>query len=336
VRLLAVTAAVLALATPPAVSAQERGTHVLIVSGIGGEKQYQEAFFEWGRRMATAVVTKYGVPRERVIFLNEAPERDAISSGKSTRDVIEQAFTNIDAQAGGDDLVFILLIGHGSFQNGESRLSLPGPDLSAADFARLVKGLGSRRIVLANVSSASGEFVKAISGPNRIIITSTKSGMERDESRFGRFFVDAFAADGADTDKDGAVSMLEAFEYARTETARSYESERTLLTEHAVFDDDGDGNGSAKAEQGKDGALARATFLGTAAVVAGAEAPANASPALRALYQQKRAIEKQIEALKAIKDTMDPTRYEQELEKLLVDLATRNQEIRRMERGSTP
>jgi hypothetical protein len=157
--------------------------------------------------------------------------------------------------------------------------------------------------------------------------------MERDEARFGGFFVDAFAADGADSDKDGAVSMLEAFDYARRETVRSYETEKTLMTEHAVFDDNGDATGSAEAVAGKDGALARATFLGTAAVVAGAEAPAGASPELRALYAARRDIEKRVEALRALKDTMDPVRYEQELEALLVELALKNQEIRRMEGG---
>jgi hypothetical protein len=129
--------------------------------------------------------------------------------------------------------------------------------------------------------------------------------------------------------------MLEAFLYARQETVRSYETEQTLLTEHAVFDDNGDGTGSADVVAGKDGALARATFLGMAAVVAGNEAPANASPALKALYAQKRDIEQQIEALKAMKANMDPVKYEQELERLVTDLALKQQEIRRMERGGT-
>jgi len=324
--------AALLLAAPA--RAQDRASHVIIIGGIGGEPQYQQAFLDWGTRMAKASIEKYGVPGENVIFLAEhAGASSPLIDGRSTKEAVQQAFRDVGARAGADDLVFILLIGHGTFLNGESRINLPGPDLSAQDFAALVQSLGSRRVVLANVSSASGEFVKAISGPNRIVITATKSGMERDQARFGRFFVDAFASDGADTDKDGAVSMLEAFLYARQETVRSYEAEQTLLTEHAVFDDNGDGAGSAEAAAGKDGALARVTFLGMAAVVAGTEAPANASPALKALYAQKREIEQQIEALKAMKANMDAARYEQELERLVTDLALKQQEIRRMERG---
>jgi hypothetical protein len=323
-----------ALVTPA--SAQDRASHVIIIGGIGGEPEYQQAFLDWGTRMAKASIEKFGVPRQNVTFLTEKPGPDApLVSGSSSKAAVEQAFRDVAARAGSDDLVFILLIGHGTFLNGESRINLPGPDLSAPDFAALVKSLGSRRVVLANVASASGEFVKAISGPNRIVIAATKSGMERDQARFGKYFVDAFASDGADTDKDGAVSMLEAFLYARQETVRSYEAEQTLLTEHAVFDDNGDGVGSAEAAAGKDGVLARVTFLGTAAVAAGTEAPANASPALKALYEQKRAIEKQIDALKAIKDTMDPEKYAQELERLVTDLALKQQEIRKLEGGGT-
>ncbi len=185
-----------------------------------------------------------------------------------------------------------------------------------------------------NAASASGEFLKAISGPNRVVITSTRSGNERNLSKFGGWFVAAFAEDVADTDKDGAVSMAEAFEYARIETQRSYESSQTLLTEHAVLDDNGDGVGSREVTpESQDGALARATFLGRGAVVAGVEAPPDASPALRALYDQKRKIEQAIADLRAVKDTMDPERYEAELERLLIDLALKNQEIRRMEGG---
>jgi hypothetical protein len=186
------------------------------------------------------------------------------------------------------------------------------------------------------VASASGEFVKSISGPNRIVITSTKSGMERNEARFGGYFVEAFASDGADADKDGAVSMLEAFDYARREVIRSYETDKALLTEHAVIDDDGDGKGTSEiTESATDGALAKATFIGSGAVLAGAEAPQGASPALRALYEQKKQIEKRITDLRALKPTMEAARYEAEMETLLVELAEKSQEIRRLEGGGT-
>ncbi len=330
-RRLSLAALVLALPLTP-LRAQETATHVIIVSGIGGEPQYQTEFLAWGLSMAKAAVERWGVPKSDVTFLAEQPEAaPGYVTGRSTKENVEQAFTQVAANAGPNDLVFVLLIGHGSFLNGTARINLPGPDLAAADFAQLVDKLGSRRVVLVNTASSSGEFLKAISGPNRIVITSTKSGMERNESRFARYFVQAFAEDGADTDKDGAVSMLEAFQFARREVQRSYEAQQALLTEHAVFDDNGDGRGSVDAAAGGDGATARLTFLGRGAVVAGAEAPEGASPQLRALYEQKRDLEHRIDALKAAKATMDPDAYQKQLEDLLLDLAQKSEEIRKLE-----
>lgn len=333
--LLAPVFATAAAAASPA--AAQQNTHVIIVSGIGGEPKYQQTFFEWGAAMAKAAAERYAVPKENIAFLAERPEMDAqLATGRSTKEEVEKAIAAVAGRASPDALVFLLLIGHGSYQGGESRINLPGPDLTAQDFAKLLDTLAPRRVVFVNVASASGEFVKAVSGPNRVVITATKSGMERDHAQFGKFFVAALTSDGADTDKDGAVSMLEAFEYAKLETARAYEQDRALQTEHAVFDDNGDGMGSTAAADGQDGKLARLTFLGSAAVVAGTEAPPGASPALRKLYDEKREIEKRIDALRALKETMEQARYEQELEKLLIELALKQQEIRRLEGGGSP
>jgi hypothetical protein len=230
--------------------------------------------------------------------------------------------------------VLIVLFGHGSYQSGESRLSMPGPDLTAQDFAVQLGRLQNQKVVFANTTSASGEFVKALSGPGRVIVTATRSGNERNATNFGEHFAAAFANDVADTDKDGAVSVLEAFSYARTETNRQYEQDKRIPTEHAVLDDNGDQKGTDEPDrETDDGALAQATFIGQAAVVAGAAPPENASPALRALYAERKAIEDKLAALRALKDSMAAAEYEKQLEDLLVELALKNQEIRRMEGG---
>ncbi|MCI0433429.1 MAG: C13 family peptidase [Gemmatimonadetes bacterium] len=318
------------LAAMPA--AAQQATHVLIVTGLGGDPAYSERINRWGTRMYDAAVERFAVPRDQVVWLAEKPDIDpARVSGASTKDGISAAIERIAGKAGASDVVFILLFGHGSFQSGQSRFSVPGPDPTAQDFAVLLDRLGAARVVLVNTASASGEFLRVLSGPGRIIVTATRSGNERNATLFGGHFVEAFASDVADTDKDGAVSLLEAFTYARTSTEREYASDQRLPTEHAVLDDDGDQKGSSDMTDQGDGRIARATFIGQAAVTAGVAAPANASPALRALYEERQKIERAIEQLKAVKDSMDPVRYEAELERLLVELALKNQEIRRME-----
>jgi hypothetical protein len=169
-----------------------------------------------------------------------------------------------------------------------------------------------------------------LSGENRAVVTATKSGQERNESVFGKHFVDAYAGDAADTDKDGRVSLLEAFTYARLQVEREYSEQNKLLTEHAVLDDDGDKQGSEEPQPGQgDGAIARAMFLGAGAPVGAA--PAAASPAVRELYEQRRRIESQIEELRGKKTSMAEAEYERQLEDLLVALAKKNEEIRKAE-----
>jgi len=316
-------------------AAAQDATHVLIVTGLGGDPGYAERIHKWGAQLFDAARERFAVPRDRIVWLAEKTTVDpARVSGASTREGIVAAVERIAGQAGANDAVFIVLFGHGSFQSGQSRFSVPGPDPTAEDFAVMLNRLSPARVVLVNTASASGEFLRILSGKNRVIVTATRSGNERNATAFGGHFAAAFASDVADTDKDGAVSLLEAFTYARISTEREYENDKRLPTEHAVLDDDGDQKGSADIEPDKgDGRLARVTFIGQAAVTAGVAAPANASPALRALYEERRGIERQIDELKAIKDTMDPVRYEAELERLLVALALKNQEIRRVEGG---
>ena len=57
---------------------------------------------------------------------------------------------------------------------------------------------------------------------------------------------------------------------------------------------------------------------------------------LRALVEQKRALEQRIEELRRIKDSMDPEVYLTELEALLVELALTERQIRERGGGEQP
>jgi hypothetical protein len=177
-------------------------------------------------------------------------------------------------------------------------------------------------------ASSSGDFVPALSAPGRVVITATKSGFERNESIFGEHFIAALAGDGADADKDGRVSLLEAFTFATREVRRLYEQENRLLTEHALLDDNGDRSGSAEpGASGKDGGVARAFFL-TGGVATSA---ASSDPRAASLRKEKQELEAKIEALKARKAAMEAKAYEAELERLLVDLAATTRSLRSLE-----
>jgi hypothetical protein len=283
--------------------------------------------------MLDAARDRLGVPDSRTVYLAERPERDPERiDAESTRENVAAELTRLAGEAEPDAPVFILLIGHGSYQGDESQLSLPGPDMSAEDFAGLLDLFKTQQVVFVNTASASGDFVTVLSGPGRTIVTATKSAFERNETMFCEYFVRAFAEDGADVDKDDMVSLLEAFNYARREVERVYERESRLLTEHAMLDDNGDGEGSADPDpNATDGALAQRLFLGLApgALVA----TAADDSVLVGLYRRRQELQNRIADLRSRKQAMDPATYEGELELLLVELAQTAQAIREREGG---
>lgn len=319
------------LATAHPVMAQD--THVLLIGGLGGDEQHRQQFLEWGGTFLDAATEKLGVPRDNIVYLGEKPDADPRIADRSSRDNVERRFAEMAARAVPGDHVFIMLIGHGSYASGESRFNLPGPDLTAEDFALMLDQLSDQDVSFANVTSASGGFVAALSGPRRTIVTATKTGMERNESVFAGYFVDAFAGDRADLDKNGRVSMSEAFEFATTEVAREYEADGRIQTEHALLDDNGDSEGSTSLEEGLDGTLASSLFLGASPTAVAAMS--TDAPALKELYEKKGTLERQVAELAALKDQMDEDRYEADLENLLVELALTNREIQGLEGGES-
>ena len=305
---------------------------LLIVVGLSGDPELGKTFHKWGTTMAEAS-ERLGVPKERLAYLVDAPmEGDARVTGRATRDEISKAIDGFDKQAGAEDVVFVMLIGHGSYDGRDSKFNLPGPDMAAADFNLVLKRLPTKQIVLVNASSASGPFIEGLSAPGRTIVTATRSGAEHFTTLFGGFFIDALTSEAADADKNKRVSVLEAFNFAKTEVARAYEREGLLATEHALLDDDGDKEGSSTPTttgsdpKNKDGKVAAIVSFG----VAGDDGLPS-DPKLRALHVERRDLERRVESLRLLKESMDPAKYSSELEKLVTAIAMKTREIRAAE-----
>jgi hypothetical protein len=312
-------------------------TFLLIVVGLAGDPEHGKTFHTWGTNLAEASV-RLGVPPERLIYLIDKPtEEDKRVSGPATREEIAKAIESFAKAAGPEDMVFITLIGHGTFDGRAAKFNLPGPDLAPADFNALLRKLPTKQIVFVNTSSASGPFVEELSAPGRTIVTATRNGAESYATLFGGYFIDALTSDAADTDKNKRVSILEAFNYAKAEVARAYEREGLLATEHALLDDDGDKEGSqTPGVAGKDGKVS--TDGKVASIVAfgatGDDLPTD--PKLRALHLERRDLERRIEGLRLLKDSMPPARYTSELENLATAIALKTREIRTAEAAANP
>jgi Peptidase C13 family len=310
-----------------AAPAYAQNAHLAVIVGLAGEPEHGELFRKWAATLVDTASGRFGIARERIIYLDADAEVKG-AAGKSTRQEIELAFGRLAKQATADDLVMIVLIGHGTFDGRVAKFNLPGPDMTAADFAPLMKKLPAQQIVFVNTASASGPFVAELAGPGRTIVAATRSGAEQYSTLFGGFFIDALTNEAADTDKNRRVSILEAFIAAKREVATAYQREGIMLTEHATLDDSGDGKGTHEpGVDGADGRVASIVALGSAADAA----PLPADPKLRQLYVERRELERRVESLKLLKSGMDAARYAAEIEKLLTDLALKSQEIRAIE-----
>jgi Peptidase C13 family len=325
-----VVATTFALAGLPAAAAAQ-DTHLAVIVGLAGDPEFAELYGKWAATLVDAAAGPFGVPRSQIQYLSEKPEADPKrTTGKSTRDEIAKAFGKL-AAAKPDDVVFVVLMGHGTFDGRAAKFNLPGPDLTAADFEPLLKRLASRRVVIVNTASASGPFIEALSGPGRTIVTATRNGRESFATIFGGYFVDALTSDTADADKNKRVSVLEAFDFARREVAAAYERQGIILTEHALLDDSGDKEGTAQpTADGKEGRVAALLSLGTPG-----QESLPSDPALRTLHEERRALERRVESLRLMKDSMDAQKYAAELEQLVTELALKSRQIREAE-GKKP
>ena len=295
-------------AVAPLASAAER-TFLIVVSGIGGEPVYSEKFTEWSRDLVNAARRRLELPAEHVVYLAETPDKGA--DGEARKENIQAAIERIATDASAGDTVFLVLIGHGTARGDRLLFNLPGPDLGATELDAMLASHAELRWVIVNGSPSSGPFIQALSAPNRIVITATTNAVERFHTVFPEHFVAAYAGPGADSDKNGRVSVLEAFTFAVRGVERSYAEAGTIVSEHAVLDDAG--------------GLARSTYLESSRTRFADDIPPDE---LERLLVERDDLEARISSLIAEKPRLDSEIYDERLESLLVQFALVHRALR--------
>lgn len=293
--------------------------YAVIITGVSGEETYAKQFGEWTTKLRGAMTGQLGFADEKVFVLTEKPVG---GERKATAEMVRQVFVELRNSLKADNQLFVFFIGHGSFIDKVAKFNLVGPDLSAGDYAQLFNALPTHNLVVVNTASGSGEFVKPLTAQGRIIITATRSGQELNAPHFAEYFIAALGNPEADADKNGRVSVLEAFEYAVKLTGDRYKKKNILVSEHALLEDNGDGTGHEKADAG-DGTLAKLTYFDSLP-----QQQAGGDAALAKLFSERMRLEGEVEKLKARKTQLSEEDYDNELEKLLIELAKLNQGIK--------
>jgi hypothetical protein len=280
-------------------------TFYLTIAGLGGEADYDQRFKMWAEDIDGSVKKSGG---DVTAFTLQAP----------TREQIRAKFAEIAKLAKPADSLVLVLIGHGSYDGVEYKFNIAGPDITGAELATLMDHVPASRQLVVNTTSSSGGSMDSLHKSNRVVITSTKSGSEKNATVFARYWAQAMRDPAADTDKNESVSALEAFRFAQKKTAESFDTQKRLATEHSVLDDTGKGEGEKdpKTENGQ-GKLAGAFPV----VRLGANAAAARDPAKAAMLAKKEELEQAIEKLKYDKAAMPAEAYKTQLTQLLLGLA---------------
>lgn len=302
-------------------AADETHAEVIVVVGASGSDEYAPQFRQWADRWSEAA--QRGLAKLVAIGIDD----DAKSAD---RELLKQRLA--ETVGSGDprrteteiEPLWLVLIGHGTFDGKVARFNLRGPDVTAAELSEWIKPI-ERPIAIINCTSSSGPFLNDLSGPNRVVITATKSGHEYNFARFGDYLSSAITDPQADLDKDEQTSLLEAFLLASSRASEFYKSEGRLQTEHALLDDNGDKLGTpADWFQG-----VRATKAAKSAAAIDGQHAARwhlvHSPREERLSVEARArrdeLERELAALRARKAEHSEAEYLVMIEPLLIEIA---------------
>ena len=267
--------------------------YYLIVGGLGGEATYTEQFAKDTEALAT--VARRTTSQNRVIVLK---------GEGATREALTNALESLRTRAKAADNVVVMLVGHGSYDGELYKMNLPGPDMDGDEFAKLLSAVPAKSQLVVNTTSASGAVLEKWAHDGRTLITATRSGFERNATRFAQYFAAALAAGSADINKNGAITAQEAFDYASRSVADSFTKDGALATEHPQI---------------AGGAATRFTVARLAS--AGPAEPVSTNPEVAALVAQREKLDSDIEDLRGRRESMASDAYLAELQKLLVQLA---------------
>ena len=306
-----------AIAAPGLATAEER--YALIVSGVSGSEKFAASQKTWVASLQSTLQQRWNFSADRVTVLSESGAGATLSN----RENVMRALAALKSRVTADDTLLVVLLGHGTFDGKVAKFNLVGPDMDSREWKASLEG-NPARLVFVNTTSSSFEFVPALSGKNRIVIAATDSAAQKYATLFPQYFIEALDQGvGADADKNNRLSVWEVFTYASQAVKQAYEKQKTLVTERSLIDDNGDGVGKeATAATGTDGMLAKTTFLDPLPV------SSTANPALAGLEKRRITLEAEIEQLKAKKGEMPAGRYEEELERLAIELAKISAQIR--------
>lgn len=270
--------------------------YITIVQGLGGEPAFDEKFHEQATSIADASA-----------LLTDADKVSLFSGAEANRENLLAHFESQSSAMNENDRAALYLIGHGSFDGEEYKFNIPGIDITTADILNIMSAFPGQNHFLLNTSSTSGALLDVLEDENRILVTATRSGNEKNATFFGQYFAAALSNETADLNKNNNISVEEAFAYAQRQVEEYFESQGQLATEHSEI---------------RGGGAAQFTLARLNPVIISTE-----NPRIAELQEQSLDIDRQIEGLQLRRGEFSNQEYIEQLQALILQSAAINEEI---------
>ncbi len=299
----------------------EATKYAVILAGPGVGDENKSRFRQWAYSLHDILLRDYGYSSATISLLYDQGEAEAAGAERidAACDLngIEQAFARLRSIVAAGDQITVYLIGHGSGAEEESKFAIVGPDITGVQFAEILDTFEQQDMIVVNTTSASYGFSASLSSAGRVIISSTRSSSEKYDPLFSKFFIEALDNRNGDRDKNNRVSMLEAFNYAKSNVEQFYQAQGRLASEHAALDDNGDALFSLNpAIAALDGRLAEIAYIDNLP-----DATIGLSEAAIRLQSRMQDLERSVFLLRGRKTEFLEQDYWPQMERLLVDLS---------------
>ncbi len=305
--------------------------YAVILGGAAANETYRDQFRQWSFKLHEILVRDYAYPPDHItLLLGRGDSEASIIAGPCRHNAILDAMGRLRKTVQPGDQIIIFFLGHGTSDDQAAKFVLVGPDITGAEFAKILEDFSNQDIAVVNTTSSSHPFCTAISAPGRVVVCATRSAAERYDTIFARFLLEALENHAADRDKNRRVSLFEAFLYVREKVKTWYTDQDRLPSEHPTLADNGDGRLHTDPDPARnEGRLAQIADVDTLAAFLPESAHAGpASETLRRLTARVQALERSVILLRHQKVEMPAQDYRQQLETLLIDLARSSRQLR--------
>jgi len=170
------------------------GRWAILISGVSGEPELKKRYLQELTELHATLKEGLGFSTDRILVLFDDPSMNPdLVQYQSTRSNLEEVCRLLQQQAQSGDLVFVFIEGHGNYDAETYKLNLVGRnDPTGAELAAMLYSIPAKNFIVINSTSCSGGSLLALSRKGSILVTATKSGMEKNltHASADRFYQD--------------------------------------------------------------------------------------------------------------------------------------------------